>query len=110
MLIPYAKQSIDKVDIKNVTKALKSEFITQGKLTEKFEKKISNYVKSKYACVVNSATSGLFLACKLLNLSKQDWVWTTSNTFVSTANVIEHAKGNVDLLDINHDGNLCIDY
>lgn len=110
MLIPYAKQSIDNNDIKNVIKALKSEFITQGKITEMFEKKISDYVNSKYACVVNSATSGLYLACKILNLKKNDWVWTSSNTFVSTASIIEHANGNVDLLDINEDGNLSIDY
>ena len=72
--------------------------------------KISNFVKSKYACVVNSATSGLYLACKILNLTKKDWVWTSSNTFVSTASIIEHANAKVDLLDINEDGNLSIDY
>ena len=110
MLIPYAKQSIDNNDIKNVIKSLKSEFITQGKITEKFEKKISDYVNSKYACVVNSATSGLYLACKILNLKKNDWVWTSSNTFISTASIIEHANGNVDLLDVNEDGNLSIEY
>ncbi len=110
MLIPYAKQSIDNNDIKNVTKALKSDFITQGKITEKFENKISKFVNSNYACVVNSATSGLYLACKTLNLKQNDWVWTSSNTFVSTASIIELANGNVDLLDINNDGNLSIDY
>ena len=110
MLIPYAKQSIDNNDIKNVTKALKSDFITQGKIIEKFEKKISKFVNSNYACVVNSATSGLYLACKTLNLNQNDWVWTSSNTFVSTASIIEFANGNVDLLDINEDGNLSIDY
>ena len=104
MLIPYAKQSIDNKDIKNVIKALKSEFITQGKITEKFEKKISDYVNSKFACVVNSATSGLIFECKILNLKKNHWVWTSSNTFISTASIIEHANGNVDLLDVNEDG------
>lgn len=110
MLIPYAKQSIDKDDIKNVTKALKSDFITQGKIVENFEKSISKFVNSKYSCVVNSATSALYLACKILDLSKNDWVWTSSNTFVSTASIIEHANGNVDLLDINEDGNLSIEF
>jgi len=110
MLIPYAKQSIDNKDVKNVAKALKSEFITQGKLSKKFEKEISKFVKAKYVCAVNSATSGLYLACRILNLKKNDWVWTSSNTFVSTASVIEHANAKVDLLDINQDGNLSIDY
>ena len=56
------------------------------------------------------ATSGLYLACKILNLKKNDWVWTSSNTFISTASIIEHANGNVDLLDVNEDGNLSIEY
>ena len=68
MYIPYAKQSINKADINSVKKVLKSDFITQGEITKKFEKLICKTVNSKYVCVVNSATSGLHLACKLLNL------------------------------------------
>ena len=38
-MIPYSKQSIDKNDIKEVTKVLKSKFLTQGNILDKFEKK-----------------------------------------------------------------------
>ena len=110
MYIPYAKQSINKTDINSVKKALRSDFITQGEITEKFEKLICKTVNSKYACVVNSATSGLHLACKLLNLKSNDNVWTSANTFVSTANVIEHCGAKVDFIDINEDGNISIEY
>ena len=37
MYIPYAKQSINKADINSVKKVLKSDFITQGEITKKFE-------------------------------------------------------------------------
>ena len=37
MLISYGRHSIDKTDIKSVSKALKSNFLTQGSLVKKFE-------------------------------------------------------------------------
>ena len=38
-MIPYSKQSISDDDIKEVSKVLKSNFLTQGNVLEKFEKK-----------------------------------------------------------------------
>ena len=53
----YSRQTIFKEDISNVTKVLKSDFITRGPINEKFEKKIKDYVGSKYCITTNSATS-----------------------------------------------------
>ena len=44
--IPYGRQNITRDDIKAVVKVLKSEFLTQGKLLEDFEKEISIKVLS----------------------------------------------------------------
>ena len=52
-MIPYSKQYIDNNDIKLVSKVLKSNFITQGPLVEKFENAISKYVGAKYAVAVS---------------------------------------------------------
>ena len=41
-MIPYSRQFISQNDIKNVTKVLKSKFITQGKKVEEFENRLSN--------------------------------------------------------------------
>ena len=109
-MIPYGRQDISLEDLAAVKSVLESDFITQGECVPNFEEKLCNITGAEYACVVNSATSGLYLACKILNLKKNDWVWTSSNTFISTASIIEHANGNVDLLDVNEDGNLSIEY
>mgnify|MGYP001176348554 CR=1 FL=1 len=69
-MIPYSRQLIDQKDIKSVVKVLKSNLLTQGPLVPKFEKKIQSIVKSKYAVAVNSATSGLHIACLSLGLKK----------------------------------------
>ena len=71
MFIPYSKQSINKEDIKAVTKALKDPLITQGDKVNKFEEALKQFTKSKYATVVNSATSALYIACRVLDIKKK---------------------------------------
>jgi UDP-4-amino-4,6-dideoxy-N-acetyl-beta-L-altrosamine transaminase len=106
MFIPYSKQSINNKDIEAVKKALRSEFLTQGSTVGKFENQLTKFTKSKYATVVNSATSGLYIACRVLDLKKNDEVWTSSNTFVATASSIIHTGAKVKFLDIDKTGNI----
>ena len=47
--IHYSTQQIFNSDIKSVEKVLKSDYLTTGPFIQKFERSISNYVKSKYA-------------------------------------------------------------
>lgn len=98
--LPYSRQSISKQDINAVTKVLKSDIIARGKIIERLESKISNFVGSKYSIAVNSATSALHLACLALGVKKGDVVWTTANTFVASANCAEHLEAKVDFIDI----------
>ena len=99
--IPYSRQTISKEDISSVTKVLKSDFITRGPLNEKFENKIKNYVGSKYCLTTNSATSSLYIACKSLDLKKGDIVWTSANSFASSANCAALCGAKVDFIDID---------
>ena len=74
------------------------------------KKKISDYVKSKYALTFNSATSALQVALLSLNVKKNDIIWTSVNTFVATANAATCLGAKVDFIDINlKDYNLDID-
>lgn len=108
-MIPYGKQTIDNSDIKSVVKVLKSDYLTQGPIVNIFEKKFSEYTNSKYAIASNSATSSLILACRALNVSKGDWVWTSAITFVASSNCAIHCGANVDLVDISlKDYNICV--
>ena len=99
--IPYSKQFIDKQDISSVLKALKSPLITQGPLLSKFERLIAKKVKSKFAVGVNSATSGLHIACLALGLKNNDYLWTVPNSYVSSANCGRFCGANVDFVDID---------
>ena len=69
-MIDYASQFITRNDINSINKILRNKFLTQGPITLKFENKISKLCNAKYSVSVNSASSGLLLACKVLNLKK----------------------------------------
>ena len=101
MRIPYSRQDINNSDIDRVKSVLKSDFLTQGPLVKKFEKKISQFVHSKYAVAANSATSALHLACLSIGLKKDDWLWTSPNSFVASANCGLLCGAKVDFVDID---------
>ena len=101
-IFPYSRQSVDKQDIKEVVKTLKSNMIARGSKILEFEKKISKFVGAKYSVAVNSATSGLHISCLALNLKKGDLVWTVPNTFVASANAALYCGAKIDFVDIDY--------
>lgn len=108
-MIPYSRQDITNADIASVIKVLKSDMITQGLIVPKFENALAKKVDSKYMTVVNSATSALHISCLALGLKKNDFLWTSANSFVASANCGIYCGAKVDLIDINNDDwNICI--
>jgi len=107
-MIPYGRQDISQADIDAVTAVLKSDFLTQGPQVSLFEQAVMEACAAKYAVAVNSATSALHIACLALGLGKSDWLWTTPNTFVASANCGLYCGAQVDFVDIDpRTYNLC---
>ncbi len=100
-MIPYGRQDIDQSDIDAVIEVLKSDFLTQGPKVPLFEKTLADYCQVKHAVAVNSATSALHIACLALGLTEGDWLWTTPNTFVASANCGLYCGAQVDFVDID---------
>jgi len=100
-MIPYGKQDINQTDIDSVVGVLKSDFLTQGPQVPLFEKTVSNYCSAEYGVAVNSATSALHIACLALGLGKGDWLWTSPNSFVASANCGLYCGAKVDFVDID---------
>ena len=100
-MIPYGKQEITQSDIDAVVEALKSPLITQGPKAQEFEEKVANKVGAQFGVSFNSATSALHCAALALGLGKGDYLWTTPNSFVASANCGIYCGAKVDFVDIN---------
>jgi UDP-4-amino-4,6-dideoxy-N-acetyl-beta-L-altrosamine transaminase/dTDP-4-dehydrorhamnose reductase len=98
--IPYGKHSINSSDVQSVKKVLISGSLTQGKFIQQTEKKIATYVGSKYAVLVSSATAGLHIIYKALNLNKKNKLVTSPITFVSTSNAALYCNSKILFNDI----------
>lgn len=100
-LIPYGRQSISKDDISSVIKALRSDFLTTGPLTKKFETKFSNYVGSKYAISCSSGTSALHLALMSLNIKTEDIVILPVINFIASINMSYFIGAKIYFADVD---------
>ena len=109
-MIPYGRQEITQDDIDIVSKVLTSDFLTQGPMVPRFEQSICNFTGAHFATAVDSATSALHLVCAALGLQQGDWLWTSPNTFVASANRALYCGAKVDFVDKDVDTfNLCRD-
>jgi UDP-4-amino-4,6-dideoxy-N-acetyl-beta-L-altrosamine transaminase len=100
-VIPYGRQDINDADIQAVVDVLQSDWLTQGPAVERFESALVNYTGAAYAVAVNSATSALHIACRVAGLGPGDWLWTSPNTFVASANCALYCGAKVDFVDID---------
>ncbi len=100
-IIPYGRQNISEADINAVIEVLRSDFLTQGNIVPAFERAISKYCGAQHSIAVNSATSGLHLACLALGVSKGDTVWTSPISFVASANCAIYCGAEIDFVDID---------
>jgi UDP-4-amino-4,6-dideoxy-N-acetyl-beta-L-altrosamine transaminase len=100
-MIPYGKHSVDSADIAAVVDVLENQFLTQGSTVPLFEKALTDYTKCQYAVAVNSATSGLHIACLALGIGQGDIVWTVPNSFVASANCARYCGASVSFVDID---------
>lgn len=99
--IPYGHQYIDKEDIESVVKVLRSDWLTQGPMVEKFEKSLCKYTGAKYAVAVSNGTAALHVACLAAGIGKNDEVVTSPLTFLASANCVLYCGGKPIFADIS---------
>lgn len=99
--IPLAKPDINAKDIKNVTKVLKSNWLTSGPITRALEKLVSKKLNIKNVIAVNSCTSGILASILAKGYVPGDEVITPANTFVSTIHTLHNLKLKIKLCDID---------
>ncbi|HEY2991250.1 MAG TPA: DegT/DnrJ/EryC1/StrS aminotransferase family protein, partial [Methylomirabilota bacterium] len=107
--LPFSLPSIGDEEIAEVVAALKSGWITTGPRVKRFEDAIAGYVGSQHAVAVASATAGLHIALRALDVGPGDEVIVPTMTFCSMANVVLHLGARLVLVDVGPDFNVTAD-
>ena len=98
--IPSAEPNITEDDAKAAYNAIKEGRLSSGSYVKKFEQEFANYIGTKFAIAVNSATSGLQLSLASLGIYDGE-VITTPFTYAATSNVIVHQNAKPVFVDID---------
>jgi dTDP-4-amino-4,6-dideoxygalactose transaminase len=99
--LDFHKPQTDNSEIKAVKDVLRSGWLTKGPKTKEFEKKFAAFANTNYALGLNSCSSALDLALKVLGIGKGDEVITTPLSFAATANAIIHCGAKPVFADVN---------
>ncbi len=85
----------------------KDHWLTEYKITEKFEKKFSKFTNSKYSICFPNGTITMSSILSCLDLPKNSKVLVSNYTMVATANVVKFVNLKLNLVDIS-DKDLCM--
>ena len=99
MKVLFSPPDIGEEEIKEVTDALRSGWITTGPKTKQFEKEIAEFCHTTKAVCLNSATAGLELTLRIMGIGEGDEVITTAYTYTATCSCICHAGATPVLVD-----------
>lgn len=109
-MIPLFKVHTPKNIGKKIDAIFKTGTITEGKETKKLEEKFSNFLKNKNCVLVNSGTSALTLAYRLVGIKKGDEVIVSPLTCMATNQPLEIIGAKLIFVDVNKDdGNVNIE-
>lgn len=101
--IGYGHQWIDEDDVKAVSDALYSDYLTCGPKVKEMEAVLSSYTGAKYTVAVSNGTAALHCACIAAGITAGDEVITTPITFAASANCVLYCGARPVFADIDPD-------
>lgn len=99
MNIPFSPPDITPDEVREVSAALLSGWITTGPRTKELERRVAARCGTEYAVCLNSQTACAEMALRLLDVGPGDEVITTAYTYTATASVVCHVGARLVLVD-----------
>lgn len=101
--IPWSRPDIGPDEIDAVLKVMRSGWVTQGAVTQKFENILARYCGVRHAIVVNNGSSALLCAFMAHGARPHDRVLIPDFTHIATANAPKLLACEVSLVDVDPD-------
>lgn len=103
MKISFSPPDITEEEIKEVTEALRSGWITTGPKTKELERKVAEFTHTERAVVLNSATACMEMALRIFGIGPGDEVIVPAYTYTASASVVCHVGATLKLVDVGAD-------
>jgi dTDP-4-amino-4,6-dideoxygalactose transaminase len=101
MKVPLTRINIDKSEMAEVARVLKSGWVTQGPETVAFENSVARYLGIPHALACSSCTTALFAMMKAAGIGPGDEVIVPSLTFIATPNSVRHTGATPVFADVS---------
>lgn len=108
-MIPQIQPWIDKDELEEVTKVIKSTWITRHKETDLFEEMLKKVTKAKQILFVDHGTSALHLSLLALGIGPGDEVIVPDITFGASANTVLFTGAKPVFVDVDEQSLIHID-
>jgi dTDP-4-amino-4,6-dideoxygalactose transaminase len=100
-MIPLFKVHTPRGIGKKLQEVFNSGFLTEGEYSDKFEKEFGNFIGNENTCLVNSCTSALVLASRVIGIQPGDEVITSAMTCMATNEPFYNDGGKLVFADID---------
>lgn len=107
--IPFSPPDMTEAEVKEVSEAILSGWITTGPRTKELEKQIAAYVGVNKAVCLNSQTACAEMALRILGIGEGDEVIVPAYTYTASASIVCHVGAKLIFVDVQQD-NLEMDY
>ena len=101
--VPFSPPDMSEAEAKLASEAILSGWITTGPKTKEFERQIAEYVGTRKAVCLNSATAAMEMALRLIGVGNDDEVIVPAYTYTATASVTQHVGCKVVMVDSQKD-------
>lgn len=101
--IPFSPPDMTVAEVKEVSEAILSGWITTGPRTKELEKQIAAYVGVNKAVCLNSQTACAEMALRILGIGEGDEVIVPAYTYTASASIVCHVGAKLIFVDVQQD-------
>ena len=101
--IPFSPPDMTEAEVKEVSEAILSGWITTGPRTKELEKQIAAYVGVNKAVCLNSQTACAEMALRVLGIGEGDEVIVPAYTYTASASIVCHVGAKLIFVDVQQD-------
>lgn len=98
--INWWRTSFGEEEISRVVQSIRSECVSQGKVTREFEQKLENFLQVRHVVAVASGSVALLSALMAIGIEPGDEVIVPNRTWIATAHAVKLLGGRVIPVDV----------